>query len=211
MDTNIDETEPTGGQEQPIIIDPTNEQPTIPFSTEPSTFQFSAGSSFLRPPLDDIDFQPEGPSSQATSSSTQSKADKARARTAKAREARAKKAAEKKANSDDTSNKSARMSDLVEEANQELLESELSSELDEVNMRDLESQLEAHRNDQDFQPSSPAESIAGSTAESTAEEPENRKRKQPHSDDYSLNIQDERTRRRQRARNTRTPTQSSRQ
>jgi hypothetical protein len=109
------------------------------------------------------------------------------------------------------------MSDLVEEANQELLESELSSELDEVNMRDLESQLEAHRNDQDFQPSSPAES----TAEESAEESENRKRKsrkrksrkrkQPHSDDYSLNIQDEHTRRRQKARNTRTPTQSSRQ
>jgi hypothetical protein len=134
METSEDETTPIEGQsqEQPIVLD---HQPTLQFSTERGTFRFAAGRSFTAPPLDTIDFQPEGPSSQ---SSTQSKADKARARTAKAREARARKIAERKASSNDTSNKSARMMNLVETASQERLESELSSELDEVNMRDLE-------------------------------------------------------------------------
>jgi hypothetical protein len=83
------------------------------------------------------------------------------------------------------------MTDLVETASQERLESELSSGLDEVNMRDLERQLEAHRDDQDFQPSSPAESVAEPERQST-------KRKQPHSNDYSLNIHTEQTSQRQK-------------
>ncbi|OKP12556.1 hypothetical protein PENSUB_1795, partial [Penicillium subrubescens] len=119
---------------------------------------------------------PEGSSSQTTS--TQSRAEKARARTAKAREARARKAAERKtSNNTDGTRKSARITELAEEANQERLESELSSELDEVNMRDLERQLEAHRGDQDYQPSSPP-----------AQAEDSRKRKQPHSEDLSLSI-----------------------
>ena len=171
MDTGADEEGQT--QEQPIIID----QTTFQFSTEPSTFRFSAGSSFVPQPLDNINFQPEEPSSQATTSSTQSKSERARARTAKAREARARKAAERKASSNtDGTRKSARITELAEEANQERLESELSSELDEVNMRDLERQLEAQKKDQDYQPSS-LPPRAG-----------DRKRKQPHSEDLSLNI-----------------------
>lgn len=175
-------------QEQPIIIDsnkPTDEQPAIQFSTEPRTYQFSTGSrsALLSPGA--IDFRPDRPSSQATTtSSAQSKADKARAKTAKAREARAKKVTERKASSSDTSNKSARITDLAETASQERIESELSSELDKVNMRDLERQLsngiasslakhdlaKHDENDEDFQPS-----------------PErSRKRKQPHSEDLSL-------------------------
>ena len=60
------------------------------------------------------------------------------------REARAWKAAERKASSNtDGTIKSERITELAEEANQKQLESELSSELDEVNMRDLERQLEA--------------------------------------------------------------------
>ncbi|KAJ5369360.1 uncharacterized protein N7496_009120 [Penicillium cataractarum] len=182
MDTNEDVTEPTSGQtqEQSIIIDqPTTseEQPTFHFSAAPSTFQFSAGSSFAPRQLDNIEFRPEGPSSQATTgSSAQSKADKARARTAKAREARARKIAERKSSSNDTTNKSLCVISLAETASQERIESELSSELDEVNMRDLERQLESHKGDRDYQPSSPP-----------AQEGR-RKRKQPHSEDLSLNI-----------------------
>ena len=184
MDTYEVTAQPTSGQtqEQPIIIDtdqPTDEQPAIHFSTEPSTFQFSAGNSSALPSPGAIDFRPDRPSSQATitTSSAQSKADKARARTAKARETRARKIAEKKASSNDTSNKSARITDLAETASQERIESELSSELDEVNMRDLERQLDTHKNDQDYQPSSPPPASMG-----------DRKRKQPHSEDLSLNI-----------------------
>jgi hypothetical protein len=161
-------------------------QPTFQFSTTPSIFRFSAGNGFAPQHIEDIDFQPKGTSSQTTTdSSAQSKADKARARTAKAREARARKIAEKKASSDNDSSarksnarKTARAMDLVETASQERIESELSSELDEVNMRDLERQLETHKGDQDYQPSSPpAPAHAGG-----------RKRKQPHSEDLSLNI-----------------------
>jgi hypothetical protein len=172
MDTNEDVTEPTGGQEQPTAVI----QPTFQFSTTPSAFRFSAGNGFAPQHIEDIDFQPRGTSSQATTdSSAQSKADKARARTAKARETRARKIAERRASSNDTSNKSLCVISLAETASQERIESELSSELDEINMRDLESQLEAHKDDQDYQPSSPPARGA-------------RKRKQPHSEDLSLNI-----------------------
>jgi hypothetical protein len=164
-------------------------QPTFNFSTEPTTFRFSAGSSFVPPPPSTIDFQPSG--SQDTASSTQSKAEKARARTAKARETRARKIAERRTGSDNTdtdntggTRKTARITEIAEEANQERLESELSSELDEVNMRDLERQLDAHRNNQDFQPSS----IPEITLPAPAEESRSRKRKQSHSEDLSLNI-----------------------
>jgi hypothetical protein len=161
-------------------------QPTFNFSTEPTTFRFSAGSSFVPPPPSTIDFQPSG--SQDTASSTQSKVEKARARTAKARETRARKIAERRTggsnNTDDTggTRKTARITEIAEGANQERLESELSSELDEVNMRDLERQLDTHRNDQDYQPSSLPETTPPAPAE------EGRKRKQPHSEDLSLNI-----------------------
>ncbi|OKP08046.1 hypothetical protein PENSUB_5737, partial [Penicillium subrubescens] len=178
-ETGEDETSLVEGrsQEQPIVLD---HQPTLQFSTEHDNFQFSAGRTFAAPPLDTIDFQPEGPSSQ---SSTQSRAEKARARTAKAREARARKAAERKASSDtNDTRKSARTVQAAEGANQERIESELSSELSselgEVNMRDLERQLEAHRgDDQDYQPSSPP-----------AQAEDSWKRKQPHSEDLSLSI-----------------------
>jgi hypothetical protein len=96
--------------------------------------------------------------------------------------------AERKANSNDISNKSARMTDLAETASQERIESELSSELDEVNMRDLERQLDTHRRDQVYQPSSPLESTPSAREEEGEEEEESRKRKQPHSEDLSLNI-----------------------
>jgi hypothetical protein len=218
MDTSADKaTPPREGQsqEQPIIIDqPTNEttqnnisrpateEPTFRFSTEPSNFQFSAGRSFTAPPLDTIDFQPEGPSSQ---SSTQSRAEKARARTTKAREARARKAAERKAsNNTDNTRKTARIAEVAEEANQERLESELSSELDKVNIRDLERQLEAQR--------TPTNSSGHQSDESDEEfqpSPErSRKRKQPHSEGPSLNI---RSARRRRILHSRKPSTSSHQ
>lgn len=92
--------------------------------------------------------------------------------------------ADRKANGSDTTDntrKSARFSNLLEGTNQERLESELNSELDEVNMRNLERQLAAHReltqSDGDFQPSL----SVGSTAEEPARE--NRKRRQPYNDD----------------------------
>jgi hypothetical protein len=138
-------------------------------------FQFSVGSTFAPPLADTINFQPEG--SQATSSSTQSRAERARARTAKVREARARNIAERKTSSSDASNKLVRITELAETASQERIESELSSELDKVNMRDLERQLRAHRGDQDYQLSSPL-----------AQAEDSRKRKQPHSEDLSLSI-----------------------
>jgi hypothetical protein len=135
-----------------------------------------------------INFQPDA---AASTSSNQSKADKARARTAKAREARAKKLKEaKSASQDDTTSgaptkKQARRAAHLEKANNQA-ESDLSSVLDEVNMESLERQLRAgrvltssslpdRRSDGDFQPSSLPEIPS-------------RKRKQPHSDDLSLNI-----------------------
>ena len=129
-----------------------------------------------------IDFLPD---TAASTGSSQSKADKARARTAKAREARAKKLKEAKSTSQDdtTTRKQAKRATQLEKANNQA-ESDLSSVLDEVNMEGLERQLRADRvlttsslpeerhSDEDFQPSPEA----------------TRKRKQPHSEDLSLNI-----------------------
>lgn len=140
--------------DHPIYSRSQHSIPTFHFSKEQrESFQSTAGRSFAPLPPDTIDFR-DGPSSRATTtSSAQSKADRARAKTTKVRDARARKITEKKASSDNISSKrkSARIADLTEEANQEL--SELSSELDEINIRDLERQLNAHRSDQDYQPS----------------------------------------------------------
>jgi hypothetical protein len=129
-----------------------------------------------------INFQPDATTS---TNSNQSKADKAKARTAKARETRAKKLKEAKSASQDdtTTRKQARRTAQLESVNNQA-ESDLSSVLDEVNMEGLERQLRAHQvlttsslpderlSDEDFQPSPEA----------------SRKRKQPHSEDLSLNI-----------------------
>ncbi|OOQ82701.1 hypothetical protein PEBR_37738 [Penicillium brasilianum] len=153
----------------------------------PDVPETTAGSFLDQPATDAINFQPD----TATSTSNQSKADKARARTAKAREARAKKLKEAKSasqndmTSDIPARKQARRAAHLEKANNQA-ESDLSSVLDEVNMESLERQLRAGRvltssslpnpgSDGDFQPSSLPEIPT-------------RKRKQPHSDDLSLNI-----------------------
>jgi hypothetical protein len=72
------------------------------------------------------------------------------------------------------------MTEIAEGANQERLESELSSELDEVNIRDLERQLNSNL----------ASSLSGQDKDEEYQpSPEtSRKRKQPHSEDLSLNI-----------------------
>lgn len=189
MGPSRQEARPRNNRPSSTIQDDLPNVPTSQFSAEQRRFRFTAGSSFAPPPPDAIDFRPDGPRSQVCNGA-KSKADKARARTAKAREARTKKLTEGKASSNDTTNtrKSARITDLIEEANQ--LESELSSELNEVNIRDLEWQLrEDHtasslperQSDRDFQPSSLPESTTVARAK------ESRKRKQLHSEGLSLN------------------------
>jgi hypothetical protein len=195
MDTSKDEaerpTEPTfrfgeGHTRQFTTRNATDIRLDPPTQPERPEGETTAGSFLDQPATEAINFQPD----VATSVSNQSKADKARARTAKAREARAKKMKEaKSASQNDTTcdaptRKQARRAAHLEKANHQA-GSDLSS-IDEVNMKELERQLGLGRaltsssqpdprSDGDFQPSSLPEISS-------------RKRKQPHSDDLSLNI-----------------------
>lgn len=166
--------------------------PSYLFADTQEPLQFNATSNFNRS-ISGINFQPTPATATVDTTDSMSKIEKARARTAKAREARAKKRSEEGSQTKSTEitesaakRRSTRISELVEWVNQE--QSELSSELEEVNMEELECRFR-----QDQSPSLPEERYIVGDFQPSSSLPErtgtvSRKRKQLHSDSISLNI-----------------------
>ncbi|KAJ5085267.1 hypothetical protein N7532_010038 [Penicillium argentinense] len=168
--------------------------PSYKFARTQEPLQFNATGNFNRSTCG-IDFQPTTAAAIIDTAKSLSKTEKARARMAKAREEKAKKRSEKGGQSRLTESmesaakrRSSRINKLVKGANHDREQSELSSEVDEFNMEELERQFRQDQfsslpgerySDRDFQPSSTLPERTGKVS---------RKRKQPHSDSISLSI-----------------------